>query len=106
GGLAYMNYSVSDTAEYGNYTRGPRVINAQVKQEMKKILAEIQDGTFAREWLKECDEGWPNMSQLRKASQEHPIEVIGKQLRKMMAWLKPRKKSDTAASPIDAEVTA
>ena len=105
GGLTYMNYSVSDTAEYGNYTRGPRVVNAQVKQEMKKILAEIQDGTFAREWLKECEEGWPNMNQLRKDSHEHPLEVVGKKLRKMMTWLKPRKASDTVASPVDADIT-
>lgn len=102
GGLEYMNYSVSDTAEYGGYSRGRRVINDAVKQEMKKILQEIQNGQFAKEWLDECEAGWPNMSQLRKASREHPVEKIGKQLRGMMSWLKPKKKADTANSPVEA----
>ncbi len=99
GGLAYMNYSVSDTAEYGGYSRGPRVINPNVKAEMKKILAEIQDGSFAREWLAECDAGWPNMNKLRESSRNHPLEVVGKKLRSMMSWLKPKKPVDTVGAP-------
>ena len=102
GGLAYMNYSVSDTAEYGNYSRGPRVINDTIKQEMKKILKEVQDGTFAREWIEECEAGWPNMDKLREASHTHPIEKVGKKLRSMMSWLKPKKAADTVASPVEA----
>ncbi len=102
GGLAYMNYSVSDTAEYGGYSRGRRVINDAVKQEMKKILAEIQSGQFAKEWLAECEAGWPNMNELRKASREHPVETVGKKLRDMMSWLKPKRKADTVGSPVEA----
>ncbi len=87
GGLSRMNYSVSDTAEYGGMTRGPRVVTQAAKQEMKKILTEVQDGTFAREWLAEYNAGQPNMNQLRKANKEHPIEVVGAKLRGMMSWL-------------------
>jgi len=100
GGLAYMNYSISDTAEYGNYSRGPRVIGPQVKAEMKKILGEIQSGQFAKEWIAECDAGWPNFDGMRKASHNHPVEVVGKQLRSMMSWLRPKKSADTADSPV------
>ncbi len=100
GGLAYMNYSVSDTAEYGNYSRGPRVIGPQVKQEMKKVLDEIQSGVFAREWIAECEAGTPQFEQLREASRTHPIEVVGKKLRKMMSWLRPKKEADTANAPV------
>ncbi len=100
GGLAYMNYSISDTAEYGNYSRGPRVIGPQVKAEMKKILGEIQSGQFAKEWIAECDAGWPNFDGMRKASHDHPVEVVGKQLRSMMSWLRPKKTADTADSPV------
>lgn len=88
GGLAYMNYSISDTAEYGNYSRGARIVNASVKQEMKKVLSEIQSGSFAKEWIDECENGWPNMDRLRKESREHPIEVVGKKLRSMMSWIR------------------
>ncbi|GMQ82424.1 MAG: ketol-acid reductoisomerase [Rhodothermia bacterium] len=88
GGLEYMNYSVSDTAEYGGYTRGTRVVGPAAKEEMKKILAEVQSGAFAREWIEECDAGWPNMSRLREESLNHPIETVGKELRSMMSWLK------------------
>jgi ketol-acid reductoisomerase len=102
GGLAYMNYSVSDTAEYGGLSRGPRVISSAVKDEMKKILAEIQNGSFAKEWLAECDAGWPNMNRLRRDSQTHDVERIGRQLRAMMSWLKPKQPADTVASPVDA----
>lgn len=87
GGLTRMNYSVSDTAEYGGMTRGPRVVPQSAKAEMKKILDEIQTGKFAEEWLKENKDGRPNMNQLRKSNTEHPIEVVGKKLRSMMSWL-------------------
>jgi ketol-acid reductoisomerase len=101
GGLAYMNYSISDTAEYGNYSRGPRVITAAVRQEMQRILDEIQSGAFAREWIAECEAGWPNMERLRTASRTHPVEAVGRQLRAMMPWLKPHRPADTAASPVE-----
>ncbi|MFH1381448.1 MAG: ketol-acid reductoisomerase [Chloroflexota bacterium] len=87
GGLSYMRYSVSDTAEYGDYTRGPRVIDDMVKDEMRQILAEIQDGTFAKEWILENQAGRPVHNSLKRMEAEHPIEVVGKQLRKMMPWL-------------------
>ncbi|MBA4407108.1 ketol-acid reductoisomerase [bacterium] len=88
GGLSRMNYSVSDTAEYGGMTRGSRIITAETKKEMKRILEEVQDGRFAREWLAEYNNGQPNMNQLRKDNKEHPIEVVGAKLRGMMSWLK------------------
>ncbi len=100
GGLEYMNYSVSDTAEYGNYSRGPRVIGEGVKQEMKKILGEIQSGAFAREWIAECETGGARFEALRAQSRRHPIETVGKKLRKMMSWLRPQKEADTARSPV------
>jgi len=88
GGLSRMNFSVSDTAEYGGMTRGSRIITAETKKEMKKILEEVQDGRFAKEWLDEYNNGQPNMNQLRKDNKEHPIEVVGAKLRGMMSWLK------------------
>ncbi len=88
GGLEMMNKSVSDTAEYGGYSRGSRIVTAEVKKEMKKILDEVQSGEFAREWIAECDAGWPNMSKLRSASLNHPMETIGKKLRNMMSWIR------------------
>ncbi len=91
GGLAYMRYSVSDTAEYGDYSRGPRVINDAVKAEMRKILGEIQNGQFAREWILENQAGRPSFNAMRKKDAEHPIEVVGKELRGMMSWLKGRR---------------
>ena len=88
GGLKYMRYSVSDTAEYGDYTRGPRVIDDLTKDEMRQILAEIQDGSFAREWILENQAGRPSFNALRRMEAEHPIEIVGKELRDMMPWLK------------------
>ena len=88
GGLNYMRYSVSDTAEYGDYTRGPRVINDLVKEEMEQILAEIQDGSFATEWILENQAGRPSFNAMKRMEAEHPIEVVGKKLRDMMPWLK------------------
>ena len=88
GGLSYMRYSVSHTAEYGDYTRGPRVIDEMVKEEMRQILAEIQDGSFAKEWILENQAGRPVYNALRRMDEEHPIELVGRELRKMMPWLK------------------
>ncbi|MBM3945194.1 MAG: ketol-acid reductoisomerase [SAR202 cluster bacterium] len=88
GGLGYMRFSVSDTAEYGDYTRGPVVIDEHVKKNMKKVLKQIQDGTFAREWIAENDEGRPRFNRLRKENADHPVEKVGKELRGMMSFLK------------------
>ena len=88
GGLAYMRYSVSDTAEYGDYTRGPRVIDEMVKDEMGQILAEIQDGSFAKEWILENQAGRPVYNALKRMDEEHPLELVGQELRQMMPWLK------------------
>ncbi|MEE8204623.1 MAG: ketol-acid reductoisomerase [Dehalococcoidales bacterium] len=88
GGLGYMRYSVSDTAEYGDYTRGPRVIDDVVKDEMAEILAEIQDGSFAKEWILENQAGRPVYNALKRMEQEHLIEEVGAELRQMMPWLK------------------
>ncbi|MFL2756104.1 MAG: ketol-acid reductoisomerase [Dehalococcoidia bacterium] len=87
GGMEYMRYSVSDTAEYGDYTRGPAVVDDSVKENMKEILSQIQDGTFAREWISENDEGRPSFNRLRKDNADHPIEKVGKELRGMMTFL-------------------
>ncbi len=94
GGLSKMNYSVSDTAEYGGMTRGSRLITQETRNEMKKILQEVQDGKFAEEWLKEYKSGMPKMNQLRKDNKEHPIEVVGSKLRQMMSWLFKNKKQE------------
>ena len=89
GGLAYMRYSVSDTAEYGDYTRGPRVVSDETKREMKKILSEIQSGQFAREWVLENQANRAGFLAMRKRDADHPIEEVGKRLRSMMSWIKP-----------------
>ncbi len=91
GGLSYMRFSVSDTAEYGDYTRGPRIINAETRKEMKKILSEIQSGQFAREWIEENKTGRKNFLAMREAAKNHPIETVGKELREMMTFLKKKK---------------
>ena len=88
GGMEYMRYSVSDTAEYGDYSRGPAVIDEHVKENMKRVLDAVQDGSFAREWIAENDEGRPRFDRLRKENAEHPIESVGKELRGMMSFLK------------------
>jgi len=90
GGISYMNYSVSDTAEYGGYTRGPRVVNAESRQAMQKILAEVQDGSFAREWLLENQVNRPVLSAFRRHYAEHQIEIVGKKLRDMMKWIQKK----------------
>ena len=87
GGMEYMRYSISDTAEYGDYTRGPAVVDEHVKDNMREVLARIQDGSFAREWIAENDEGRPTFNRLRAENAEHPIETIGKELRGMMSFL-------------------
>jgi ketol-acid reductoisomerase len=90
GGFNYMRYSVSDTAEYGDLTRGPRVIDEHVKQNMKSILAEIQDGSFAREWITENHEGRPRFRPLREDARHSQIQEVGRELRSMMPWLNPQ----------------
>ncbi len=90
GGMAYMRYSISDTAEYGDYTRGPRVIDDHVRQTLRQILANIQSGAFAREWILENQAGRPSFLALRKQNAEHPVETVGKELRAMMPWLQKR----------------
>ncbi|MFP4205347.1 MAG: ketol-acid reductoisomerase [Spirochaetaceae bacterium] len=89
GGLNYMRYSVSDTAEYGDYVSGPRVINDQTRQEMKKILEAIQDGTFASEWIEENRTGGERFAELREQNEKHIIEEVGARLRKLMPFLNP-----------------
>ena len=86
-GIAGMRYSISDTAEYGDLTRGPRVINQSVKDEMRRILDEIQDGRFAAEWVAENAAGRPNYLALKQAGQEHQIETVGAELRDMMPFV-------------------
>jgi ketol-acid reductoisomerase len=95
GGIARMRYSVSDTAEYGDYTRGPRVIDERVKDEMRRILGEIQSGEFARELVAEDEAGRPNFQKFREQGAQHPIEETGRQLRGMMSWV-DRPLTDTA----------
>ena len=90
-GIPFMRYSVSDTAEYGDLTRGKRIITEETRQEMKRILQEVQTGIFAKEWISENQVGRPVFNALRKREAEHPIEEVGKRLRSMMGWLKEKK---------------
>jgi len=94
GGIANMRYSISNTAEYGDFTRGPRVINEQSRAAMKEILAEIQTGRFAREFILENQSGAASMKAMRRISREHPIEIVGEKLRSMMPWIKNNKLVD------------
>ena len=87
GGLSYMRYSISNTAEYGDYTRGPRIVTDETKAEMKRILAEIQSGQFAKEWIQENKDGAKKFHATRKAEQQHPVEEVGRHLRKLMSWI-------------------
>ena len=96
GGIANMRYSISNTAEYGDYTRGPRLINEQVKAEMRRILADIQSGRFARDWVAECQAGQPSFKATRRIQSEHGIEVVGEKLRAMMPWIAKNKLVDKA----------
>lgn len=88
GGLSYMRYSISDTAEYGDYSVGKRIITEETKNEMRKVLREIQDGTFAKNWILENQANRPSFNRRRAMEAEHQIEVVGKELRKMMSWIK------------------
>ena len=87
GGIASMNYSISDTAEYGEMSRGPRVVTPATKTEMKKILGEIQSGEFAKEWIAENENGRPNFTKMQEKTAKHPIEKVGAELRAMMPWI-------------------
>lgn len=89
GGLSYMRYSVSDTAEQGDYSAGPRIITGQTREEMRKILGEIRDGSFAKAWIEENEKGCPNFFGKRQHEQQHPIEQLGPKLRAMMPFLQP-----------------
>jgi ketol-acid reductoisomerase len=92
GGMSFMRYSVSDTAEYGDLTRGKRVITSETREEMKRMLKEVQIGSFAKEWILENQVGRPVFNALRKKETEHLIESVGKKLRSMMGWLGEKKK--------------
>jgi ketol-acid reductoisomerase len=92
GGIEGMRYSISDTAEYGDLTRGPRIVNDQTRQEMKRILKSVQNGEFAREWILENQSNRPTMNALRRQASEHRIVEVGRELRKMMSWIEQRKK--------------
>jgi ketol-acid reductoisomerase len=89
GGLAYMRYSISDTAEYGDYTAGPRLVTDATRAEMKKFLAEIQDGTFATNWIRENETGRKAFDKMRSKEAEHPMEEVGSKLRAAMPFLDP-----------------
>jgi ketol-acid reductoisomerase len=90
GGLSYMRYSISDTAEWGDYTAGPKVINAESRKAMKELLANIQSGAFVRDWIQENEDGLPRMKKYREESENHPIEKVGKELRAMMPFIKAK----------------
>ena len=90
GGLSYMRYSISDTAEYGDYSVGKRIITEETKKEMKKVLKEIQDGTFAKNWILENQANRPSFNARRRMESEHQIEKVGKELRKMMSWIQEK----------------
>ena len=90
GGLAWMRHSVSDTAEYGDYTRGPRIVNASVRAAMQEILENVRNGTFAREFILENLSGRPSMNAYRRQEAAHPIEEVGQRLRKLMSWMKKK----------------
>ncbi len=96
GGLNYMRYSISDTAEHGDYTGGPRLVTEETRKEMRKMLAEIQDGTYARNWIEEDRKGRPWFNATRKSESEHRIETVGEKLRGMMPFLKPVKHKQPA----------
>jgi ketol-acid reductoisomerase len=92
GGMSYMRYSISDTAEFGDYVSGPRIIDARVQDEMRKILQEIQNGSFASRWIQENLAGRPSFNAMRRAGAQHQIEQVGRELRAMMPWLNPAAK--------------
>ncbi len=104
GGMSYMRYSISDTAEYGDYVSGPRIIDERVRTEMGKVLREIQDGTFATHWILENQAGRPSFQAMRREGAQHQIEKVGSELRAMMPWLNPTQKK-TESSEVKAETT-
>ncbi|HZO72014.1 MAG TPA: ketol-acid reductoisomerase [Ktedonobacteraceae bacterium] len=104
GGMDYMRYSVSDTAEYGDYVSGPRVIDEHVREQMHNVLREIQDGSFATRWILENQAGRPSFLAMRRAGSQHQIEQVGRDLRAMMPWLHPGQKK-TEAVEVKAEPT-
>jgi ketol-acid reductoisomerase len=85
-----MRYSISNTAEFGDYTRGPRIVTDQTRAEMKKILQEIRDGQFAKEWILENKANQPTFKAMRRRERSHIVEIVGKQLRSMMTWIKAK----------------
>ena len=99
GGMKFMRYSISDTAEYGDYTRGPRIVTDQVKAEMQQLLTEIQNGTFAREWIAETRGGARRFAEFRRGAVEHPIEKVGARLRAMMPWTEEGKAGPHPLTP-------
>jgi ketol-acid reductoisomerase len=105
GGLNYMRFSVSDTAEYGDYTRGPRIVNEQTRAEMRKILSEIQSGQFAREWMNENKTGRHNFLKTREEARHQPIEKVGEELRSMMTFLKRKKEAGVPQDQVEAAVS-
>jgi ketol-acid reductoisomerase len=106
GGMQFMRYSISDTAEYGDYTRGPRIITDETRAAMQKILGAIQDGSFAREWLAENRAGRANFERLRRADRDHQIEQVGAQLRAMMPWSEEGKRGGGEAGKPGSEKAA
>jgi len=106
GGLGRMRYSISNTAEYGDLTRGEKVVGDPTRTAMKKILADIQDGTFAREWIKENKDGGYHFTQLRENEQRHPIEIVGAELRGMMSWLPGKDGKKAEAKPAEGAKAA
>ena len=99
GGMSYMRYSISDTAEFGDYVSGPRIVDERARDEMRRILREIQDGTFATRWILENQAGRPSFTAMRKSNAQHQIEHVGADLRAMMPWLKPVDKRPEIAEP-------
>ena len=104
GGLSRMRYSISNTAEYGDLTRGEKSVGDETRKAMKEILARIQDGTFAKEWIEENQKGGKNFAKLREKAAQHPIEKVGEQLRAMMSWLPSEKKKATEKKPATPKV--
>ncbi len=96
GGMANMRYSISNTAEYGDYTRGPRIVTDETKAEMRRVLDDIQSGRFARDWVTECAAGQPSFKAMRRRSAEHSVEEVGTRLRAMMPWIAENKLVDKA----------
>jgi ketol-acid reductoisomerase len=92
GGLSWMRHSISDTAEYGDYSRGPRVVDDRTREELRRILGEIQDGAFAKEWIGEAEAGFPNFLRMRQEARTSQLEEVGRDLRRMMPWLESERK--------------